>query len=121
MFQQEMQVPEEVLARVDALAAKFNVAAELVWASLVQQAHLQWVYALWCAMFTAIGVAVAMFLYRKGKAVGYSGEDPWYFSAVVVALFALVASIGFMVTGVEAVMAYLNPEYWAWKRVFPTP
>jgi uncharacterized protein with PQ loop repeat len=109
-------VNEEILKRLDALAAKLNVTAAALWGVLIRQARIE--------AYQHIGAVVVSILlwygmYRAAKYLYKSDLD----RELAVPLF-IVMAIAFGITlfvffGCLASLPteLLNPEYWALKQL----
>ena len=126
MFMQEMQVPEEVLTRIDLLAAKLGIAVEVLWSALITQAKLQMLWPMVAFFMGSCMFALAMYARKRyiinDNGDGYSARqaaEAWAVVGVIAAVVTGVLVIVVTATGVEAAFAVLNPEYWAYRHLFP--
>ncbi len=104
---------DEILKRVDALAAKLGVTVDHLWGVLIRQARIdgiEWVAwgCFWLILATATG-AVAKSIY-KGK-----NDDGDKF--LLCCGFALILVVFGLCCLSNTLGLFLNPEYWALKQV----
>ena len=111
---------QELLSRLDALAAKLGVTATHLWEVLVAQQALRWMNVV--AEVVALGVAAGL-LYVSCKVFGKhkdSGDMEEIVSFIGMLLFA-VASAGVLFCiigdGTTAIKATINPEFYALQEV----
>lgn len=121
----EIEVPQEVLTRIDALAKTLGTTAEMLWTAMVKQAKLQIV---WPIVTFGVGMGLLLLSLYTNKKYVYWNDRSHYdsakseffgFVAVVSGILVGVMVIVLTIVGVEATMAWLNPEYWAYKHIFP--
>lgn len=103
---------DEILKRLDALAAKLGTTAQHLWAVLVREARIEaYEYVAWATLWLVLG-AVAAYRFRccfKSDDLG----GPAIFCAIVATLFFLIACG--CLAGLPGML--LNPEYWALQQV----
>ena len=122
---------DEVLARIDALAAKLGVVGEHLWGVLVRQAYIEGAGALFGAVVFALvagGVLRAAFrakaahnpnVKRYGEPVGpWKWEDhpEWLIGGGAVVAMAV---FGGSLCAIHAATCLLNPEYAAISKLLP--
>ncbi len=104
---------DEILKRIDLLAAKLGVTVDHLWGVLIRQARIdgiEWVAwgCLWFVLAAGLGVWMRVI---------YKREDGDGDTFITVALFAT----GFVLVGLfclsNTLGLFLNPEYWALKQV----
>lgn len=115
-----MTQSQEVLSRLDALAAKLGVAASHLWAVLVRQAYVEAAgTALFVAMIVALTyVAVRVFRYGRAKE-WYSGFDNES-ACIGTAVACLGLGVCWVIALVQIVCSaqnILNPEYFALSKI----
>jgi hypothetical protein len=103
---------EEILKRVDALAAKLGVAAGELWRILVTQAKLESYYSIvWAVLFTTVAALLGYVSYkllRSAMLENYSDNGgPGVFAAFC-AVAALCVGLGFTQSAFTGIY---NPEY----------
>lgn len=105
---------EEILKRIDALAAKLGVAAEHVWGVLIKQARVEaatdavgFILSLVCAYWL---IRWARYMLKTGK----DGDGIIWIPFALCAFFVLVAGIGSFSSIPTNVF---NPEYFALKTI----
>lgn len=109
-----------ILSRVDALTAKLGVTAEHLWGVLVRQAIVQ---AVTDAILVGLLIVVGLVAYKAAVwAMGkVDDDDAWgvlLFVSIAVVIGCIVAV---PILSVVAVREAMNPEYWAFRSLFPTP
>ncbi len=104
---------DEILKRVDALAAKLGVTVDHLWGVLIRQARIEWIEwivwsILWFVLAAVTGVLIRV-IYKREDGDGDLFITSAIFAAgfVVAGLFCLSNTLGL----------FLNPEYWALKQV----
>jgi uncharacterized membrane-anchored protein len=113
-------VTEEILKRVDALAAKLGVAAGELWRILVTQAKVEaWISAGWSVVF-AIATAVAggfsyWLIISAIRRVRTDSDDSTGGVGLLLGLLSVVLLIMTFGFAQEAASGFLNPEYQALK------
>jgi heme/copper-type cytochrome/quinol oxidase subunit 2 len=110
---------KELLARLDALAAKLGVAASDLWAIYGRQAHLQLlenlVGAIISGVLTAIGIGIGLWFLWKWL---HSAKDKRYRDGDQASLATLafgVTLIPAIITVIDATSAFeiwYNPNFW---------
>jgi len=114
------QMGQEILQRIDVLAAKLGVAAEYLWDVLIRQ---MWLVEGW--MCVGLGVALllvgavgCMRLYLLGGPDTSTGEWTQKDSRFTVnVVFAIVGILGGTFVLPDAVAKVLNPAYYAFKAL----
>lgn len=103
---------EEILKRIDVLAAKMGVASEQLWAALIRQAHIEGVFDMW-TLCSASVVTVLSLVYF------YLIRDDYgaYLGRVFSTIFAIVCFVIWCACGGDILAALHNPEYWAANRI----
>ena len=116
---------QEVLSRVDALAAKLGIAAQHVWEIYVQQAKVE---AIRDVITTVLFLLIAFGLFKaipffwglKQKAASvdrYEDGAGWAAAAIISGVLILPAVglvLGFLYS---AVGEWINPQYWAFQHL----
>lgn len=111
---------QEVLSRLDALAAKLGVAANHLWGVLVRQAYVD---ALGSLLFALIAAALTYGFYRV---VLYGRAEKWYdgYDTELAVVGTGVVGVGLVVCVVIALVQLVagiqnvaNPEYFALRHV----
>lgn len=101
---------EEILARVDALAAALGVAASQIWAITVKQAFISGV-----GMVVLLALGLVLFLI--GIAIGIkSRNDTGGIRPVITVVTGVIGVFLLLVSAIESqstLAALFNPEYWA--------
>jgi cytochrome bd-type quinol oxidase subunit 1 len=114
------KITEEVLKRIDALAAKLGVVAEHLWEVLVRQAAIDgYVHLAWAAVLFVISTVLVTVSYRLYKRAmqNDTNDGPGYgFCAVMFFLLGLLCFLGGSVGNVmNAISELANPEFAALK------
>ena len=112
---------EEILKRIDALAAKLGTTGEHIWGVLIRQTQVEIVSSIILAIVLVAHAIVlfklAVWLYGKAEGQSSYNYEGWYvlmaLSGCVSVILALVA-IGTL-AGLPTLV--LNPEYWALQQV----
>ena len=102
---------EELLNRLDALAAKLGVGGEHLWEVLLQQAQVEaWFYSLWAVLGAAVLgaglIGIAYFIKEEAAPI------------FILPIFA--GAIIFIPCLHRAFTAFYNPEYWALQKIMET-
>ena len=124
---------EEVLKRLDALASKLNTTGAHLWEVLVKQARIEaieWVcWALFWFALTYLSYKGGMYVYKRCEEPSIAvkadkvfdlpewrgrGSVEIFVGLFIVALVALVFGVACL-SGLPGM--FLNPEYWALKKV----
>lgn len=109
----QVEMQQEVLTRLDALAAKLGVAAGQMWDILVRQSWL-----VSGIMQTAVGAAFVIMaivgLYFMGTTDDWQEPKPRSVSGVVLAFFGFLFAAILLSQGIPHL---INPEYYALKDI----
>jgi len=118
MITPDVNVPVEVLQRLDAIAAKLGVVASHLWVVLIKQAISDGTVYL---TFSFIGLLVAtgagfstkyaFFKYRHSD--GYNERDTWFWATIGSAVVLAIAGLLCIWTGSDGFQQFYNPEYYA--------
>lgn len=118
---------EQILQRVDQLAAKLGVTAEHLWEVLLRQARVELYSAcLWAAVIFAAIVALSCLLPRlnrnrtKENEKGYHRSDGpavLFYGNICLVAFLLIILLNVVTT---AITLAANPEYWALHQILKT-
>ena len=114
-----MDISGQVIAVIDALAAKLGVAAEYVYPLMIRQAYVEGVISLLRI------VLVCVYLYGLYRAIKWLKEDGWnadlefvYMLSLVFAGIAAIAFVAFVPSCIKiAVTAFANPEWYAIQQI----
>ena len=106
------KLANEVMSRLDAVAAKFGVAAGQVWEILVRQAYIEGWMRLVLALAFSIVVLVAVVALHKTKRELL--ECDWQ---VAVTLVSVVLSVATTILVYRGCLFVWNPEYYAWREI----
>ena len=121
---QEMNVPAEVLQRIDALAVKVGVTAEHLWPELVRYEYWSAVYQFFAPALLLVMAASALIAFRryfskdvaefnrKEKCRSFD-SDVWSVLSVICLAAFMILSIGFLVstsTAATSCAAIFSPE-----------
>ena len=134
----ENELKEEVLSRIDAVAAKLGVASERLWEVFVTQSYLNGMTgAIWITLIMIISLTCMINIVsgavKHAKAqehlsihdrtsyyfCGYNNDTPTVrlFILSAVALFFIISLIGVVVEMPQDIRQILNPEYYAWLEI----
>lgn len=110
---------DEILKRIDALAAKLGVASDHLWRVLTQQARIEAIEDLaWAALFFALSGA-SIWAIRWVIARRDDDNIPGELGVV-----SVIAALVFFVVACNCIAGtpgmFLNPEYWALKQILET-
>lgn len=107
---------QEILTRLDALAAKLGVAAEHIYAVYVAQANIEAITRL-VGLVVILLVAPIVFRLRKRLPEDWT-DEPHYIIPVICGGAALLGIIiGVAIHVVEIPTLLYNPEFWALKQI----
>jgi len=110
----------EIFKRLDALSEKLGVAAGHLWGVLVRQGiaeGVQWL--IWALCFGALFL-VALWWFKKSYAAVKEcnwNDDGAGFSTVFSFLALIGTTIGFFANLSDALMRFVNPEYFALQKI----
>ena len=118
------QLTEEVLARLDALAAKLGVSVERLWEILVSQAYLSGIFHL-CSIGIAVVLCLALVRFTRRLAPDATDDvitrleqEETFFVCRVVSYTVLGAVLALSVCFLNHAMTeILNPQYHAWREI----
>ena len=113
-----MDWKEEVLKRLDGLAAKLGVASQHLWEILVRQAIATGIADAVLALLFGVGVVVGYKLFVKQllafKATeNYTDEGPYIFGMIGSGLLGVVSLIASPICLYSAILELVNPQYYA--------
>lgn len=120
------QVMQEVLTRLDKLAAQLGEAGAFSWEVLVRQAY--YVNGWWSVGLDAVGILffavclpLAIWMIRRGfKASNdrdYDAEMLWYICATVLGVAGLIIGLVSIFDAVASIKYIVNPEYYALREL----
>lgn len=107
---------DEIMKRIDALAAKMGVTGSHLWGVLIRQARIEGIeWLCWAALWISIASAGAYLAYRCHNSPDDNWDDP-----VPIGFCILASAICFLIGlgcigGTPAL--FLNPEYWALQQI----
>lgn len=111
---------EEILKRIDLLAAKLGVTADHIWAVLVKQARVEaaeWIiWSLFWFILSGACAYMSRWLYKLEKTGNRSHEveEAYFLFAAVPSGIAFVIAAGCLA---NILTLFVNPEYWALKQI----
>jgi len=112
----------EVLQRIDALAAKLGVAAGEVWKILVKQSVVEaWQQVATGVVFVLVMVAFIYFgrwCWKRYEESGGYGD--WNTSALIAYSLALIPAVIAICSVITAISRFVNPEYYALQVILET-
>lgn len=114
---------QEIMVRIDALAAKLGVTSEYVWGVLVKQAHVEAYSLTLIAAVLGLLACMAGFAFRHSLKklmapnVAYADEEIYGPICVVTAIASVGLTAASLVNVYDAITPLLNPEYWALQQV----
>lgn len=114
----EERMNEQILQRIDALAAKLGTTAQYLWGVLIRQARIEVIENIICiAVFVAFGYA----MFRVCAKYAHAWEDCDNFPEAMASVFSGIAVVICMIVVAVAFCSIwtplLNPEFWALKQV----
>ena len=105
---------DEILKRIDAMAAKLGVTAGQMWGVLVKQARIEAIedicWGLFWLMLAAICARIAWKGYKSDEDLG----DAVMICGSVVGIIFMLVAMGY-IAGTPGML--LNPQYWALKEL----
>jgi zinc transporter ZupT len=104
-------VNEEILKRLDALAAKLGVTAQYLWGVLIRQAVVEG--ALDAGLFVA-GAAVAFWCFQRAKELIKDEEDDTAVFPIAIGFVVSVVACGFLYS---SICELANPGYFALDKI----
>jgi len=110
---------QEILKRVDALAAKLGVTADQLWGMLMKQASVElWSSLLWIMLLSLLLVASVFATSRAARRMAKDKDTANDFLLMIGGLLGIVVgTIGIAVTLSAIPTLIFNPEYWALKQL----
>jgi len=112
MITPDVNVPVEVLQRLDAIAAKLGVVASHLWVVLIKQAISDGtVYLTFSFIGLLVATEYAFFKYRHSD--GYNERDTWFWATIGSAVVLAIAGLLCIWTGSDGFQQFYNPEYYA--------
>lgn len=109
---------EQVMQRIDALAAKLGVVGEHLWEVLVRQAYITGATNLFHAAFVAVVVAAYFKWVVPWANAGGHYDERWIGAGLAGAALTVWTIIAFLLA-LDGVGYILNPEYFALRKVTP--
>jgi hypothetical protein len=110
---------KELLARLDALAAKLGVAASDLWAIYMRQAHIEGVQRVIGAvsfLLLTLGLTcLAIKLWRLKKRDGWSSD--WEIGAVLIHVISAITTAVTVGMASQAYSCLANPGYWVLQQL----
>ena len=124
------KIPQELLTRLDALAAKIGTTVGHLWQVLITQARVEAIVAAARVALSLVGVVACCFwllsMIRRGRSGeltcdhGYH-EGEAYASAIVEGVILVAVSLASVIMLLVNLAAFptllLNPEYWALQQI----
>lgn len=105
---------QQVLSRVDQLAAKLGVAAGYIWTIYVRQARVEAITdGISALALAALAFAAVRLVIKWGK----EKDDEHDFAVAGLAGVVVFATISASVLVYTALQAVLNPQYWAFQQM----
>lgn len=111
----------QVLQRLDALAAKLGVTAQFIYGVYVQQAHVEAIRdVLSATLLLVVGLGMANGSYRLIRWAWRTSEsDDWPFIAGIIGCILSLVADGFaLLVYYAAIGEWLNPQFWALDALF---
>jgi hypothetical protein len=110
-----MKMTDEILKRLDVLAAKLGVTAGHLWGVLVAQAKIEAIEdIIWAALWAALSLVLGLVARKL-----YESNDENDNAALGIVLIGV--AVGFLLISAAMISGtlgmLLNPEYWALKKV----
>jgi cytochrome bd-type quinol oxidase subunit 2 len=114
-------VNEELLKRLDVLAAKLGVTAQYLWTVLVKQAHIEAAMdTFWAVVFIALlvsGVICLRWSIKKINDPDTYNEEGWIALSTFSGIVIFAGLILVPVFTSSAIAEHFNPEYWALEKI----
>ena len=115
------ETTQEVMTRLDALAAKLGEGINYFWPKLIYQCYLEGIFLLvGFSLFSLFlfGLAFKFNSYRKRMNITCSTDRDNYFELTVIMFISITAGFTVMITNVIINSPYmLNPEYYALEKL----
>ena len=109
------KIQQELLQRLDAIAAKLGVTVEYLWRILVKQAQVEAVYS---GLYIIAGLATAWvsvkgwrFVFKQLHSEKSDASDLW------LGILPTALALFFFANGLKIFTQLLNPEFWAFQRL----
>lgn len=117
----DANLTNEVLKRIDALAAKLGTTGEYLWTVLVRQARVEAIQNIVTVILSAIVIAVSIAVLKWG--IRREVENDWWgepgnITAIIASVtLAIVCTVIIIQLSNAIPTLLMNPEYWALKQV----
>lgn len=109
---------DEVLKRIDALAAKLNVTAAELWKVLVKQARIEGIeWICWSAFWMIVSISMLKLTFRLDEYCKKPGNADWDGVQTVPAVIGVITFLSSLGCLAGTPGQFLNPEYWALKQI----
>ena len=110
----------EMLQRLDLLAAKLGIATEHLWAVLVQQGTVEGVYGVASAILGVVFMAAGLYCTMVMLRVVKRADADWANGLMIGGIFSVLGTIAILglgcvllLNGINATRYLFNPEYFA--------
>lgn len=111
------ETANQVLQRLDALAAKLGVTAQYIYGVYVAQARVEAVRDSLFAVLGVFGVCVSIYLFRWAWRHDDTHDSSMYVGMGSIALFVFSAAT-MLVSAYAAIGEWMNPQFWALDALF---
>ena len=117
------KLPQEILNRLDALAAKLGVTVQYLWAVLIKQARVE-VYGdlFFAVLFGSCGYLLWLLMKKMIKMIkADKWADDWLFFASAAIIAGIIGCLITVILNLYwCITPLFNPEYWALQQVIQT-
>lgn len=106
----------EILKRIDLLAAKLGIAAEKLWEVLVAQARIDAIQSLiWAGVWI---VLAGVMCYAFKQVMEWAAkDDDWTPLMIGCGVAILILSVSAIALIVSSITPFFNPQYWAFQEL----
>ncbi len=119
------KLQEELLTRLDLLAAKLGVTSEHLWGVLIKQARIEVIESILTLIVVVMGILACAYFWRKiiefstfdGSDLRLGGSVGSIALNIFFSGLLLILSIGAFMDIMNIPTLLFNPEYWALQKV----
>jgi len=111
------KLSEELLARLDLLAAKLNTTGEHLWEVLTRQGYIVGAYGLFTLVAGLLMVVAACYCWNKAYKLDKDNDYDWAGGLGFLGVLSGILAIVGIVNGLVQTRFLFNPEYYALTKV----